>query len=313
MILCVGPTPTAQRTMVFDRLEWGEVNRTPRVFDAASGKSINVARVLRALGEAVVATGFLGGDRGAWIRRELSAVGIGHDFVEVETPTRLCVTVVASRSSTELIEESAAVESESYERLLEKSLRLARGARLVVASGSLTPGGPTDFYGRLVREMSRIGVECIVDAAGEPLKRAVEAGPLLVKPNRSELAAAVGEAGIDVEAGARRLAAQGARSVVVSLGPAGAIGIRGAERVVVEAPQVEAVNPIGSGDAMAAGLAAGIVRGLSFADACRLGVACGTANAMTLTAGTVQPEQVERLFAGLAAGEGAPALGDANG
>src|SRR5215831_20534712 len=111
MILCIGTTPAAQRVMVFGRLTLDAVNRARLSLDGAAGKSINVAKVLKALGEQPVATGFLGGDRGDEVRRELNAKSIESDFVSVAARTRQCVTVVdeASKAITELVEESAPV------------------------------------------------------------------------------------------------------------------------------------------------------------------------------------------------------------
>ncbi len=56
--------------------------------------------------------------------------------------------------------------------------------------------------------------------------------------------------------------------------------------------QLAIVNPIGSGDAMLAGIAAGIVDGLEMLPAIRRGVACGSANVLTLS---TQSSEVERL------------------
>src|SRR5437868_15026783 len=94
MILCVGTTPVMQRTMSFAQLQIDAVNRAFHVTDTASGKSINVARVLHTLGEDVLATGFLGGDRGRFIRDELRAADIDHEFIEVEPATRMCITIL---------------------------------------------------------------------------------------------------------------------------------------------------------------------------------------------------------------------------
>src|SRR4029079_1312917 len=94
MILCVGTTPVWQRSMVFERLRLNEVNRAAAVHDFASGKSVNVARVLHTLGEAVVASGFVGGDRGAALLRDLDAAGVPNDFVVAAAATRQCVSVI---------------------------------------------------------------------------------------------------------------------------------------------------------------------------------------------------------------------------
>src|SRR5581483_5232411 len=117
MILCLGTTPTVQRTMTFASLAIDEVNRALNVVETASGKAINSARVLHTLGEPVLATGFLGGDSGAFIRRDLDQNGIAHAFVEVSPRTRTCVTAInqADGTATELVEESAPVEPAAYE------------------------------------------------------------------------------------------------------------------------------------------------------------------------------------------------------
>src|SRR5690242_14921384 len=111
MILCVGTTPFMQRTMVFPRVQVDAVNRASQVIETASGKSINVARVLHTLGEDVLATGLLGGDRGKYIRNELSTTGIAHAFIEVEPTTRMCINRLDKSTSgaTELVEKSQEV------------------------------------------------------------------------------------------------------------------------------------------------------------------------------------------------------------
>ena len=63
MILCLGTTPTVQRTIFLKRLEIDAVNRAHSVIESASGKALNVARVLTTLGKPCVALGFAGGDR----------------------------------------------------------------------------------------------------------------------------------------------------------------------------------------------------------------------------------------------------------
>src|SRR6266404_7980080 len=88
MILCIGTTPAAQRVMIFRKLMIDSVSRASATLEGAAGKAINVAKVLKALGEYPVATGFLGGDRGASILALLQAKGIDSEFVIVSARTR---------------------------------------------------------------------------------------------------------------------------------------------------------------------------------------------------------------------------------
>src|SRR5438445_5377028 len=108
MILCIGTTPAVQRVMVFRTLALDHVNRATLTLEGAAGKSVNVAKVLQALGEEPVAMGFLGGDRGEFLRSVLAAKGIESDFVTVPARTRQCITVIdeSAATQTELVEES---------------------------------------------------------------------------------------------------------------------------------------------------------------------------------------------------------------
>src|SRR2546430_16652058 len=117
MILCVGPTPAAQRVMVFESLALDQVNRAARTFDGIAGKAINAAKVLKTLGEEPIATGFLGGARGEEIQRSLREREIGQEFIWVPVNTRQCVTVIdeRARTQTELVEESQPVPSGKYD------------------------------------------------------------------------------------------------------------------------------------------------------------------------------------------------------
>ena len=302
MILCVGTTPVLQRSMIFERLILDEVNRAAEVSEYASGKSINVARVSRVLGGDVTATGFVGGDSGKFIREQLNAADVSHDFVTVAPKTRTCVTVIdrSTGTATELVEESRAVEAIAWEALRERVVDLLKGAKVLVLSGSLPPGGPQDFYGFCVERANRAGVKSIVDATGQPLLGALAHRPMVVKPNRAELARAL-QVSVDSDGALRdaikRLIDRGASWAVVTQGKAGAIVSNGQHFWLARSPEVKAVNPIGSGDAVAAGLACAIASGESLPDAARLAVACGAANAMTDRAGFVRKDDVDALAA----------------
>lgn len=300
MILCVGTTPVLQRSMIFERVVIDEVNRAVEVSEYASGKSINVARVLRTLGEDVTATGFVGGDSGRFIREQLNAADVSHYFVTVGPKTRTCVTVIdrSAGTATELVEEARSVEPIAWDALRERVTDLLSGATVMVLSGSLPPGAPQDFYGFCVDRANQRGVKSVVDAAGEPLRHALPHRPMIVKPNRGELAKALDvsvESDADLRDAIKRLIELGPAWTVVTQGKAGAIVSDGGKFWRVRSPQVQTINPIGSGDAVAAGLACAIARGEAMPDACKLAVACGAANAMTPIAGMVRPEDVASL------------------
>jgi tagatose 6-phosphate kinase len=302
MILCIGATPAAQRVMVFKSLKVDAVNRTADVLDGIAGKSINVAKVLKALGLNPLAVGFIGGQRGEELQSLLAKRGVSTDFVTVNATTRQCTTVIdeATSTYTELVEESREVSPADYERLAGiVGARLGQ-CRAAVVSGSLTPGGPSGFFRDCARMAAEAGVFSLIDAQGAALLSALPAGPGLVKPNRSELARTLGCALNDEEdslRAMRKLWELGAQRVVITAGKEPALAFDGKNFWRIRSPMVKAVNPIGSGDAFAAGLAWRLLRGDGLGEACRWGCATGAANTLSLMPGELELEQVERLVA----------------
>src|SRR6266566_2991510 len=191
MIICLGTTPAVQRVMVFKKLEIGEVNRAVEVHQGIAGKSVNVAKVLAALNRDVFATGFVGGQRGEYIRAELKRRGIKNNFVTVNNETRLCVTILDQHEGmiTELVEESAPVEAVSFANLLKLLAENKQQAKMLLLSGTVPAGGSSSFYRQCIQQMP--DVPAIVDAQAKLLLESLAAHPLIAKPNRKELAAAL--------------------------------------------------------------------------------------------------------------------------
>ena len=296
MILCVGTTPTVQRTMVFDRLVVDEVNRAREVTEYASGKGINVARVLTQLGEAALAAGFSGGRRGDFLIEDCARWNVPTDFVRTAGETRLCTTIIdrTSNAVTELVEEALPASHEEWAELTRRIEARLATAKCLIFSGTQARNGPEDFCDRWADKGPRV----IVDTQGPALLRALATPTCIVKLNRQELSLAT-QRSLDDE----RQLIDPIRSfvppeglLVVTMGRAGAIGSDGDRVWRVRVPAITPVNPIGSGDAFSAGMAAALVRGEPIERWLALGAACGVANALTPLAGMVRREDVERLL-----------------
>jgi len=169
----------------------------------------------------------------------------------------------------------------------------------VVASGSLPPGVPEDFYQQIANVCAELGRTLLLDTSGGGLAH-VTSGVFLLKPSIRELREDVG-ADLSTEAeqvaAARGLVARGvARHVLVSLGAQGALLVSADAAQRFAAVQVAPGSGVGTGDAMLAGVAVGIARDWPLSDAVRLGIAAGSA--MLLTPGTAPCTRgdTERLF-----------------
>lgn len=300
MILCVGTTPAVQRVLFLNEFKLNQDNKAVDVRQCAAGKAVNAARVLRTLGESPLAMGFVGGATGAFIENDLDAIGVSHSFVDVPEPTRICFTLLdrGAVTATELVESPTRVGESQWNELRARIAKALPHARMMILSGSLPPDAPLDFYAECVRAAAETSVPVIVDASGEPLQRALAAAPLVIKPNRSELAQTTGLA-VDSAAALRRamlhLLSLGPRWVITTMGADGAAltGPNGTWRIHV--PRIQPVSAIGSGDSFTAGLAVAILRGREMAEAVQFAAACGISNALDPLPGRVRPDEVDRF------------------
>jgi tagatose 6-phosphate kinase len=301
MILCIGTTPAAQRVMIFRKLTPNAVNRATTTLDGIAGKSINVAKVLKTLGEKPVAITFLGGERGEFLRATLAEKKIQTEIIAVKSPTRQCLTLIdeAPGTHTELVEESERVAAAEFKKFMAAVRRRISRSRAVVMSGTVAPGCPVTLYRDCVRLAEKAGALSVVDAQGASLIEALKAKPGLVKPNRVELAATVGRE-LKSDAGVMRamheLRERGSQRVIVTAGKQPALAFDGKNFWRIVSPKIKAANPIGSGDAFNAGVIWRLLRGDDLGEACRWGAAAGAANALTLMPGDLNRDDVIRLL-----------------
>jgi len=298
MIVAAGLSPAWQTVMRFPALAPGEVNRATSVLRCGSGKVLNVAIALEALGCATRVVTVLGGAAGAAAGAECSARTIDLIAVPTAAETRCCTTLLddATGRTTELVENAGPVGPDELGAFMAAYRRAAADAVVVVLSGSLPAGTPATLYRDL---LAHTPGPAILDARGPELIEALSARPLLVKPNREELARTIGHALDGDEAtftAMDELRVLGAQWVLVTDGarPALVLGPEGAFRVVPPTPEA-LVNPIGCGDCLAAGIAAGLIEGREVLDALRSGFACATDNCRTILAGRLDRAVVAAL------------------
>ncbi|MGG4395069.1 1-phosphofructokinase [Paenibacillus thiaminolyticus] len=301
MITTVTLNAAIDKTYIVSGFALDKLYRVEQMTATAGGKGINVARVIHALGEEVTASGFAAGFHGQMILHKLNEEGIPADFVHVEGESRVCLNILdpGRGTQTELLEQGPAVTLINLDAMRDKVGTLAARSTHIVFSGSLPQGCPPALYAELIEIARRAGAIPILDTSGAALEEGVKSAPALIKPNEHEVGKLTGggaDASEDeVMPAIRRLMDAGIEQVVISLGARGALaGVRGAlYRVTL--PAVEAINPVGSGDSMVAGLVVADKRGLSAEDGLTLGAACGTANALMPSAGHVRLDDVESL------------------
>ena len=315
-VLAVGQNSVWQFTYQLPGLQLAKVNRVARVERFASGKGLNVARALRAVGVTAEVMGYCGGPSGRRFSEGVAAERIAARLISIAGETRTCVTVIEDDGrTTELVEPSPPVSEAERERFHAEFPRALQGASLLVISGTAMAGETPGCYLQFVQLAREAGVPTVLDSYREHALRALEAGPEILKINEHELAELAGEPLPTAEQRARVCRGlcdrHGIRWVVVTRGADGSEGFDGNAYWKCAAPQVEVVNPIGSGDAATAGLVVELVSGERppaglivpggpvFGAALRRANAMGGANCLHLRTGHVVPAEVEGLLATL--------------
>ena len=304
MILTVTLNAAIDRTVAVPSFRQGNRHRAVEATTVAGGKGVNVARALKLLGRPVIATGLAGGPTGARLIEHLAEESILTDFTWIggESRTNLAVIDPTSGEQTEINERGPEVTPEELDRFLEKLVYLGRGARSCVIAGSLPPSVPAAFCARMVTELKALGVEAVLDTEGEPLEEALRAGPAAVAPNVSEAEGAVGHEFNDRDdllSGLASLVELGANEAVITRAE-GCVAstIDGSQRRTYEvtAPELEPVATVGSGDAFLAGYVASRYDEAEPRECLRFAVACGAESTQHFGAGTIDPDEVERLL-----------------
>ena len=296
MILTVTPNATVDKTYRVENFALNRVHRPQQTLTVAGGKGINVARVYRTLGGDALATGFLGGEQGRIVARELAKEKIAADFVAISGETRVCIAVVdpIRGTQTEVNERGPDVSLEEIVALTERFSGLLSQRRFdfVVLSGSLPPGAPDTLYAELIERARIQGVRAVLDASAAPLRRGAAARPWLIKPNQFELEALLNRPiGNEADAldAARELRRAGQIEIVLAtLGAQGAILVceAGAWRGVP--PEIEFASAVASGDSFVAAFLWAWHFGEAPQDpasALRWATGAGAANAMVIGAG----------------------------
>jgi len=293
---CIDESTSVRHVLADRKLRCGEPSREP------GGGGINVARALHRLGGSTLAIYPAGGPAGDLLASLLEREGVPQLPLPIAAWTRENVNILEEETGRQFRfvfpgPRLAAPDAEACLRALDS---LEPGPDWIVASGSLPPGVPVDFYAGVARSARRLSSRFALDASGEALARALDEGVSLIKPSLREFQQLTGlddaeESHLAKEA-AKLIAAGRCEAIVLSLGMAGALAVRaeGVERVV--SPTVPVRSTVGAGDTLLAGIVLRLQQGRTFSEAVRFGVAAAAATVMRPGTDLCRPEDAERLY-----------------
>lgn len=300
MIGTITLNPSIDKRYIMEDFLLGEVMRAKEVHSTAGGKGINVSRVIRLLEEPVMATGFLGGGNGEFIKASIKKLNIEDYFVNVEGETRNCLAFISNNfKQTEVLEPGPVIKEYETENFIKAYEDMLSKCNILIASGSLPQGMEKNFYATLIEKANKEGKKFLLDTSGQSLIEAIKAKPFFIKPNADELSVISGrsiEKDEDIISVMDSIHEKGVSLIVVSQGEKGAIASFKGERYKINIPKVKAVNAVGSGDSMVAGIAVALNRGYSLEETLIMGAASGTANAMEEQTGYANKVNVDKLM-----------------
>jgi 1-phosphofructokinase family hexose kinase len=264
-VLCANPALDVE--WLVDGLREEERNRVLQERRWAGGKGVNVARWLRYLGVRTRLVLPVGGDTGAELLGLLRREMLASEACEIHGATRVNVVITTPAGRQwRFNREGPTLRRGEWQAVVKQFVASMEGASLAVLSGSLPPGVNRDAYADLFGRARACGVPTVLDCEGEALRKALTAGPFLVKVNQAELADWWGRELVDeaeVLEAAASMTEAGAEWVLVTRGPEPVLLIQRGQglRIRRPVPRVRVRNRLGAGDALMAGLCCGLVKG----------------------------------------------------
>ena len=274
------------------------------------GGGINVARILRRMGNDVLALFPAGGETGAQLQQLLLQEDVAHEAVPIQGRTRESFSVheLATQHDFRFVLPGPELSASEVAACRQSLLAHAQPGSYWVLSGSLPPGTPDNFYAEVARQAQALHCQVILDASGPPLKAALAQGVTLFKPSLRELRDLTGLP-LTTEpewiAAAQQLLTQGqARLVALSLGEQGAVLVSAQAVWRAQALPVPVRSTIGAGDSFVGGLvhalnqhaASGLDNPHVLVEAFRWAMATSAAALLSLGTALAQPEDIQRLL-----------------
>ena len=266
------------------------------------GGGINVARAIHNLGGEARAIYPAGGPTGDMLEQLLEKEGINQYRIKVKNWTRENVSIVEESTNNQYRFEMPGSPLDEHETTLslEAVLNESKTAEYLVASGSLPPGVPDDFYATLAKKTHGANLKLIIDTSGESLKKLKGSGIFLLKPNLREFREFTGLELLseeDQKRAGRELVDNGTCEVLVlSLGADGVLLVTHDVQVRFRSPKVTVISRIGAGDSTVAGIVLGLTKDMDLKEAVMFGISCGASTVMSPGNELCQKSDVDRIF-----------------
>lgn len=300
-IITLTPNPALDYAVEADFVE---PNRKLRCRDPKmhpGGGGVNVARAASRLGAHTLAIFTAGGVYGDALIKSLAAENVPMRMIPIAGETRLAFHVRDNGKGDEYRFNlpGAEMSANELDRFFRAIREEADPGDYVVASGSLPPGAPDDFWAEAARAAKRKGAKFILDSISG-LDAALDEGVYLLRQNEHEYEALSGRRlkwRGEIETFAKGLVDSGkVEKMIVSHGGDGSLMASKSGVAFAPSFKVRASSAVGAGDSFVAGLLVAMANGSDDAEALRQGMAAAAATRMTEGTALFDPADVRRLL-----------------
>lgn len=300
-VLCLTMNPSVDLATDTPRVRPTHKLRCGDAVHDAGGGGINVARVMKRLGGNCESLCPAGGPAGHWLEVRMAQDGLSNTTVPIQQETRMsfCVHETDTGEEFRFVMPGPLLSESEWRACLKHLDQLSGFPDYVVASGSLPPGVPSDFYARLARLCRERGAKLVLDTSGPPLAAALAEGVYLWKPNLKELGELTGQSLMtpgEWQAAALQCVNEGKAEVVaLTMGHLGALLVTRDGLWSAPPLKIKVASAVGAGDSFVGGMVWGLQRGMPLPEAFGWGVAAGSAALMSVTTGLSRLEDALEL------------------
>lgn len=298
MILTITINPLLERRLFFDSVELGKANRCKKEIFYAGGKGINVSRQLNFLGLNNQAYTFLGGNNGKILRHCLANDKIDLSVVSTKSETRSADLIIDKNNCVSTFfgmnSEISPAESEEFKNKLEKMIM---NCSIVVFAGSSACEATDDIFPYGIELANKHDKISILDTYGAHLKKCIEAQPMVVHNNVSEVEKSLGISLNSEDEKLQYLDFLYSKNIKLAFLTDGANPSYASKfnfHYKIESPKIKTVDATGSGDAFVAGVTYGLENSLVFDEFIKIASALGTANSTMLETCEVPKDEIEK-------------------
>jgi tagatose 6-phosphate kinase len=299
MVLTITLNPLLEKRYFVGKIKSGKTFRSRNDYYASGGKGVNVSRQLNSLGIDNLALIPIGGNTGKIYRHVIEAEGINFSAMSVKSEMRLgSVIVEAGKKVTTVIGENIPLLESDISKIKDKLDKMIENASTIVFAGSVPDEKSAEIICRVIERGNELDKVTILDTYGTHLQKCINAAPLAVHNNVSEIRNSLnlslaGEE--EIISYLKFLYESGVKIAAVTDGKNPAYFLKFGFLYKVVPPRVKEIDSTGSGDSLVAGIIYGLEKDLVFNKIMENAIALGAANASQLSTSSVQKEIMEEL------------------